>query len=452
MAKRPHTVFICQNCGYQTPKWMGRCPDCGKWDSLAETKLESTPADREKMPCPDPQTIDAIAIDHQIRIKTTIGEFDRILGGGIVSGSLILIGGEPGIGKSTLVLQVLDCLARSGLKVLYVTGEESAAQIKMRAQRLGISSPLLYVLPVTSIQDCLLKAEQLRPAVLAIDSIQTMYSEELASAPGTVGQVREVAAKLLGFGKSTATPVFLIGHVTKEGAIAGPKILEHLVDTVLYFEGESNHLYRVLRSVKNRYGSTNEVGVFEMRDSGLKEVGNPSLIFLQQRPEGASGSVVIPCLEGSRPLLLEVQALVGTSPFGVPRRTCIGVDPNRVALLVAILGKRLGLELGDQDIFVNVTGGLRLEEPASDLALVAALLSSFLNRPVDMKTIIFGEVGLAGEVRGVNQPLLRLREAARLGFTRCITSRNTIPDIQAPPGIWLAGVGSVQDLYETLFA
>jgi len=430
---------------------MGRCPDCGQWDSLTETSVEKRSAGKRNTPCPEPQAIDQIYIDREIRITTTIGEFDRILGGGIVSGSLILIGGEPGIGKSTLVLQILDRLAQSGFKALYVTGEESMAQIKMRASRLGISSPSLYVLTVTSIEDCLKKAEELGPAVLAIDSIQTMYTEGLPSAPGTVGQVREVAAKLMSYGKTTNTPVFLIGHVTKEGAIAGPKVLEHLVDTVLYFEGESNHVYRVLRSVKNRYGSTNEIGVFEMRDTGLKEVGNPSHIFLEQRPEGASGSVVIPCLEGTRPLLLEVQALVGATPFGVPRRTCIGVDPNRISLLVAILGKRLGLELGDQDIFVNVTGGLRLEEPASDLGVVAALLSSFLDQPVDMKTAIFGEVGLAGEVRGVNQPSLRLKEAARLGFTRCIVSSNSTGDLRVPSGLRILEVASIQDLYETLF-
>ena len=431
---------------------MGRCPDCGQWDSIVETSKEPKRTAVNFRSSAVPQAIDQISINPEIRICTGIGEFDRILGGGVVSGSVILIGGEPGIGKSTLVLQVLDRLAMTGITALYVTGEESIVQIKMRASRLAVSSQDLYVLAVTSLEECLEKASELKPSIVAVDSIQTMYSEEFSSAPGTVGQVREVAAKLINFSKSTNIPVFLIGHVTKEGAIAGPKILEHLVDTVLYFEGDSNHIYRILRSVKNRYGSTNEIGVFEMRDTGLMEVGNPSHLFLQQRPVGASGSVVIPCLEGTRPLLLEVQALVGPSPFGVPRRTCMGVDPNRISLLVAILGKRLGLELGDQDIFVNVTGGLKLEEPASDLGLVAALISSFLNRPVDMDTVIFGEVGLAGEVRGVSQSALRLKESARLGFNKCILSKNSIGEAQLPQGIKITEVGSIQKLYEILFS
>ena len=431
---------------------MGRCPDCGQWDSLVETSKEPKRTAINFRSSAAPQAIDQISINPEIRICTGIGEFDRILGGGVVSGSVILIGGEPGIGKSTLVLQVLDRLAMTGITALYVTGEESIVQIKMRASRLAVSSQDLYVLAVTSLEECLEKASELKPSIVAVDSIQTMYSEEFSSAPGTVGQVREVAAKLINFSKSTNIPVFLIGHVTKEGAIAGPKILEHLVDTVLYFEGDSNHICRILRSVKNRYGSTNEIGVFEMRDTGLMEVGNPSHLFLQQRPVGASGSVVIPCLEGTRPLLLEVQALVGPSPFGVPRRTCMGVDPNRISLLVAILGKRLGLELGDQDIFVNVTGGLKLEEPASDLGLVAALISSFLNRPVDMDTVIFGEVGLAGEVRGVSQSALRLKESARLGFNKCILSKNSIGEAQLPQGIKITEVGSIQKLYEILFS
>ena len=451
MARKVHTIFVCQSCGYQAPKWMGRCPDCGQWDSLVETSQEPRRATGKRISCPSPMPIDQVSIHSEIRIRTGIGEFDRILGGGIVSGSLVLIGGEPGIGKSTLVLQVLDRLAQKGLTALYVTGEESMEQIKMRASRLGVGSSELYVLAVTSLEDCLDMTSQVNPGVVAIDSIQTMYTEELSSAPGTVGQLREVSTKLMSFAKSNNTPVFLVGHVTKEGAIAGPKLLEHLVDTVLYFEGDSNHTYRVLRSVKNRYGSTNEIGVFEMRDTGLTEVGNPSHLFLQQRPTNASGSVVIPCLEGTRPLLLEVQALVGSSPFSVPRRTCMGVDPNRVSLLVAILGKRLGLELGDQDIFVNVTGGLRLEEPASDLGLVSALLSSFLNRPVDMDTVIFGEVGLAGEVRGASRPEMRLKESVRLGFKTCIVSKDTVDAEALPQGLKIIEVSSIQELYEILF-
>ncbi|RLB20731.1 MAG: DNA repair protein RadA [Deltaproteobacteria bacterium] len=451
MGKKPQSIYICQGCGYQAPKWMGRCPDCGQWNSLVETVMHPSKGHRENISCAGPQAINQIIIHPEIRIQTGIAEFDRILGGGVVSGSLVLIGGEPGIGKSTLVLQVLNQLAERRLKALYITGEESLQQIKMRASRLQISSDHLYVLTATCIEDCFRKIEELKPDIMAVDSIQTMYTEDLSSTPGTVGQIREVSAKLMAFGKTSQTPIFLIGHVTKEGAIAGPKVLEHLVDTVLYFEGDSNHIYRILRSVKNRYGSTNEIGVFEMRDKGLEEVGNPSRLFLQERPEGASGSVVIPCLEGTRPLLLEVQALVGASSFGVPRRTCIGIDPHRVSLLVAILGKRLGLELGDQDIFVNVTGGLRLEEPASDLGIVSALLSSFLNRPVDMDMVIFGEVGLAGEVRGVSQPELRIKEAARLGFTKCIVSKNSLAKSPSAFDMEILEVGSVQELYENLF-
>jgi DNA repair protein RadA/Sms len=380
-----------------------------------------------------------------------MGEFDRTLGGGVVPGSLVLIGGDPGIGKSTLLLQVVARLSREGLKVLYLSGEESPQQIKLRAERLAIQSDNLYVLAGTCIENVFEKTEVVKPRLLVIDSIQTIYTDASPSAPGSVGQVRETTSRLLNWAKKTGVPTFLIGHVTKDGAIAGPKVLEHLVDTVLYFEGDSSHAFRILRAVKNRYGSTNEIGVFEMKDTGLYEVGNPSRLFLEERPEGASGSVVIPCLEGTRPLLVEIQALVGPSPLGMPRRTAIGVDHNRISLLVAVLGKRIGIEMGDQDIFVNVAGGLRVDEPAADLAIVSAMISSFLDRPVDKNMIVFGEVGLTGEIRGVSQAELRIKEANKLGFSRCILSRSNLEGCSLTSGMELVGVDSVRSLMDVLF-
>ena len=451
MAKVPKLIYVCQSCGYQTPKWLGRCPDCGQWNSLVEELSESTIQKAVAFSMDDPQSIDAISLDPQLRLKTHMAEFDRALGGGIVPGSLVLVGGDPGIGKSTLVLQVAGHLSREGLRTLYLSGEESPQQIKLRAERLSIHSETLYVLTGTCLEELFQKLETLAPNLLVVDSIQTVYTEALPSAPGSVGQVREVSSRLLNWAKKTGIPTFLIGHVTKEGAIAGPKVLEHLVDTVLYFEGDRSHAFRILRAVKNRYGSTNEIGVFEMKDTGLQEVGNPSRIFLEERPEGASGSVVIPCLEGTRPLLVEVQALVGPSPLGMPRRTAIGVDHNRISLLVAVLGKRIGLEMGDQDIFVNVAGGLRVDEPAADLAIVTAMISSFLDRPVDQGLVIFGEVGLAGEVRGVSQPEMRIKEAKKLGFSRCLLSKSNMEGCPAIEGIELVGVESVKGLVEVVF-
>jgi DNA repair protein RadA/Sms len=399
----------------------------------------------------DPQTLDAICLDPEMRLKSGIAEFDRTLGGGLVPGSLVLIGGDPGIGKSTLLLQAVASLSGRGLKALYLSGEESPQQLKLRAERLAIHSEGLYVLAGTCIENLFEKIGALKPALLVIDSIQTVYTDALPSAPGSVGQVREVASRLLNWSKNTGIPTFLIGHVTKDGAIAGPKVLEHLVDTVLYFEGDSSHAFRILRAVKNRFGSTNEIGVFEMKDTGLHEVGNPSRIFLEERPEGASGSVVIPCLEGTRPLLVEIQALVGPSPFGMPRRTAVGVDHNRISLLVAVLGKRVGMEMGDQDIFVNVAGGLKVDEPAADLGIVSAMISSFLDRPVDNKVIVFGEVGLAGEVRGVSQAELRIKEAKKLGFSRCILSRSNLEGCNHVKGMDLVGIESVTSLMDVLF-
>ncbi|MFC1535299.1 DNA repair protein RadA, partial [Thermodesulfobacteriota bacterium] len=382
---------------------------------------------------------------------TGIIEFDRAIGGGLVPGSLLLLGGDPGIGKSTLILQVAGRFSDQGLKSLYLSGEESPQQIKLRAGRLSIHSENLFIVTGTCIEDLFERIEGLNPDLLVVDSIQTVYTNALPSAPGSVGQLREVSARFLRWAKETNTPTFLIGHVTKDGAIAGPKVLEHLVDTVLYFEGDSSHVFRIVRAVKNRYGSTNEIGVFEMKETGLTEVGNPSRIFLEERPKGSSGSIVIPCLEGTRPVLVEIQALVGPSPLGMPRRTAIGVDHNRISLLVAVLGKRVGIEMGDQDIFVNVAGGLKVDEPAADLGIVTAMISSFLDKPVDADMVIFGEIGLVGEVRGVSRPELRIKEAKKLGFTRCLLSKSNMEISEPISGMELVGVETLKELMEQIF-
>jgi len=450
MAKRPKSIYVCQSCGYQTLKWMGRCPDCSQWNSMVE-EAAKPPMRKGGSSMDRPKAIDAVSLAPEMRLMTDISEFDRTLGGGVVPGSLVLIGGDPGIGKSTLILQALEGLANTGYRALYLSGEESSQQIKLRAQRLSVHSDNLYVITGTCIDDLFERLEQLKPHVVAVDSIQAMYTDNIASAPGSVGQVREVAARLMTFAKKSEIPIFLIGHVTKDGSIAGPKVLEHLVDTVLYFEGDRGHVFRILRSVKNRYGPTNEIGVFEMKDSGLSEVDNPSRIFLEERAQDVPGSVVIPCLEGTRPVLVEIQALVGPSPLGMPRRTAVGVDHNRISLLVAVLGKRIGLELGDQDIFVNVAGGLKVDEPAADLGIVSSMMSSFLDRTVDRDVVFFGEVGLAGEIRGVSQPELRIREAKKLGFSRCVLSRSNMEGLGRLGNMELQGVETVQELYDLLF-
>ncbi|MFC1868565.1 DNA repair protein RadA [Thermodesulfobacteriota bacterium] len=451
MTKQNKYIFVCQGCGYQTPKWMGRCPDCGQWSTFVEEIPESGSRSGPSSAMSQPQTIDSISIDPKHRLRTGIAEFDRALGGGIVPGSMLLLGGEPGIGKSTLILQVAGGFSDQGLKALYLSGEESPQQIKLRAERLSIHSDNLFIVTGTCIEDLFEKVKVLNPDLLVVDSIQTVYSNALPSAPGSVGQLREASARFLRWAKESGTPTFLIGHVTKDGAIAGPKLLEHLVDTVLYFEGDNSHVFRIIRAVKNRYGSTNEIGVFEMKETGLEAVGNPSRIFLEERPEGAAGSIVIPCIEGTRPILVEIQALVGPSPFGMPRRTAIGVDHNRISLLVAVLGKRIGMEMGGQDIFVNVAGGLKVDEPAADLAIVSAMISSFMDKPVAPDMVIFGEIGLAGEVRGVNQPVLRIKEAKKLGFTRCILSKRNMESCEPISDIELVGVDSVKGLMEVLF-
>jgi DNA repair protein RadA/Sms len=430
---------------------MGRCPECGQWDALVEETQDKNVREVKTSGVGQPQAISAMSLGAEFRFRTGITEFDRTLGGGLVPGSLVLIGGDPGIGKSTLILEVACGLSGNGLKALYLSGEESPQQIKMRAERLSIQSENLYVLTGACLEDLFDRVRALNPDFLVVDSVQTVYTNTLPSAPGSVGQVREVASRILTWSKETAKPTFLIGHVTKDGAIAGPRVLEHLVDTVLYFEGDHTHAFRILRAVKNRYGSTNEIGVFEMKDRGLEQVSNPSRIFLEERPLDASGSVVIPCLEGTRPVLVEIQALVGPSPLGMPRRTSVGVDHNRISLLVAVLGKRVNMEMGDQDIFVNVAGGFRVEEPSADLGIVSAMISSFLDRPVDRDTIVFGEVGLAGEVRGVSQPELRIKEAKKLGFERCLLPRSNLEGCRPISGMALISVGSLRELVEVLF-
>jgi len=451
------TVFGCQNCGYQSPKWLGKCPDCGSWNTFVEEQFSKSAeplAPSISIPGQDilPQSIFTVETSDEGRIRTEISEFDRILGGGLVTGSIVLIGGDPGIGKSTLLLQALDRLARKGISVLYVSGEESLRQIKMRADRLGIFSQTLYVLAENSLEKIIGDIQKLKPKVAVIDSIQAIFTSQFQSAPGSIGQVRECAGRLMLLCKSTGLSSFIIGHVTKEGAIAGPRVLEHMVDTVLYFEGDRGHPYRILRAVKNRFGSTNEIGVFEMKDAGLEEVANPSELFLAERPIDVAGSVVISSLEGSRPILVELQALVSSTSYGMPRRTAIGVDPNRVSLLVAVLEKKVGMNLAQQDIFVNVAGGVRVEEPAVDLGVVSAVASSFLDKPIPSKTMVIGEVGLAGEVRGIHQAEVRMKEAGKLGFKRCLLPRSNLSRIRSGfDGIDLIGVRSVEEALETLF-
>ncbi len=395
--------------------------------------------------------IDRIDIEHEERIFTGIREFDRVLGGGLVAGSLVLIGGDPGIGKSTLMLQALHGLAGQGRKVLYVSGEESIRQIRLRSRRLAAVSPNLLVVSEVEVDPVLAMVDSVAPEVLVIDSIQTMFSSELGSAPGSVSQVREATVRLMLKAKRTGIPTFLVGHVTKDGAIAGPKLLEHMVDTVLYFEGERNQVFRILRAVKNRFGSTNEIGVFEMKERGLEEVPNPSAVFLSERPEAAAGSVVTASMEGTRPILVELQALTSGMGYGTPRRTVLGLDPNRVALLTAVMEKKIGMHLMGHDIFMNVAGGVKVVEPAVDLAIVAAVASSFLDKPVDGGTLVVGEVGLAGEVRAVGQVEPRIYEAKKMGFTRCLIPHGNLKRLPRVEGIDTEGVRSVSEAVEALF-
>jgi len=449
------THFVCQSCGYQAPKWLGRCPGCQEWNTFVEERIiEEKPAERDLLGLEagaEPIPITEVAPEERGRLQIGIGEFDRVLGGGIVFGSLVLVGGDPGIGKSTLLLQVMNLLAAQGKKILYVSGEESVQQTKMRADRLGVSSANLFVVSETSLEKILQDIQALRPTVVVVDSIQTIYSSELPSTPGSISQVREASSRLLYLAKHLSIPIFLVGHVTKEGFIAGPKVLEHMVDTVLYIEGESQHAFRILRAAKNRFGSTNEIGVFEMKDSGLVEVLSPSEFFLSGRTQPASGSVVMPSMEGSRPILVELQALVIPTNFGMPRRTAEGIDANRVSLLVAVMEKRLGFHLGTQDIFVNVAGGMKVDEPGADLGIIASIASSFKNSLIDPELVIFGEVGLGGEVRGISHAEVRVKEATRLGFKRCLLPAQNRDKLKSTRGVELTGVRNVQEAINALF-
>ncbi|HPC74390.1 MAG TPA: DNA repair protein RadA [Syntrophales bacterium] len=451
--KKVKTSFFCQNCGHQSLKWAGKCPSCGQWNTFVEEEIRETgPGSRTELSFNEkPLPIDTIASDERERVKSGIDEVDRVLGGGIVRGSAVLVGGDPGIGKSTLLLQVMQHLAARGLKVLYVSGEESARQIKMRGERIGATSGNILILVEVDLENIIKYIRETKPAAVVVDSVQTVYSSLLSSAPGSVGQVREASERLILFAKKSGIPVFLIGHVTKDGSIAGPKVLEHMVDTVLYFEGDSGHSYRMIRGMKNRFGPTNEVGVFEMRDRGLVEVMNPSEYFLAERPEGSSGSVVVPSMEGTRPILVEIQSLVSPTNFGMPRRTAIGVDANRVSLLVAVLEKVCGLRLGSHDVFLNVAGGVRVTEPAVDLGIVSAMASSFLDRVIHPGTVVFGEVGLTGEVRGIHQMELRIREAERMGFSRCIHPKTQPRETGKSGKIRLVKIRNIRELVENLF-
>jgi len=443
------TIFTCQKCGCQSPKWLGKCPDCGSWNSMAEETLQKQSSGRPVGEQSRPVPICDVPAQTETRIETGIGELDRVLGGGIVPGSLVLIGGDPGIGKSTLLLQAMNNLSRSCGQVLYVSGEESASQTRLRGERLSVESRDLMILAENSLEAIIGHARTLAPKAVVIDSIQTVWTSTLESAPGSVSQVRESAGKLMVMAKGSNIPVFIVGHVTKDGAIAGPRVLEHMVDTVLYFEGDGSHPFRILRAVKNRFGSTNEIGVFEMKQDGLQGVANPSELFLSERPLGVSGSVVTASLEGSRPLLVELQALVTQTSFGVPRRTTIGVDHNRLALLVAVLEKKVGLHLSGQDIFLNAAGGVRLNEPAADLAMIMAVASSHLDRAIDPQTIIFGEVGLAGEVRAITQPEQRIAEAEKLGFKACIVPTGNLKRLKKSQ-IKLLGVSTVDEAMQMM--
>lgn len=454
--KKAKKLYVCQACGAQFPKWMGRCTECGEWDALTEEKpVVVSDNAKEKLAFGGktilPQSINEVTLNSENRIQSGIEEFDRVLGGGLVLGSLVLIGGDPGIGKSTLMLQALQGLAQKGHTVLYVSGEESVSQLRMRSERLGALSANLLVLSEVDIDGIIQMVENQQPDVMVVDSIQTMFNREISSAPGTVSQVREATVKLMLLAKKTNLPTLLVGHVTKEGAIAGPRMLEHMVDTVLYFEGDRDHLFRVLRAVKNRFGSTNEIGVFEMKGVGLTEVPNPSAMFLSERSAAVPGSIVTASMEGTRPILAEVQALVATSTFGTPRRTVLGTDTNRVALLAAVVEKKLGLSLVGQDIFVNIAGGLRLNEPAVDLAVAMAIVSSYLNKELPQRCIIVGEVGLTGEIRAVPQLEQRLYEAAKMGFDMCLVPNTGLKAIQPPKGVKLLGVKNIEEATAILF-
>ncbi len=446
MAKGKKSVFFCQNCGHEENKWLGQCPMCKEWNSFVEEAVVVTKSSSVKqLKEAEVVTLNSVETNQEDRVHTHIEELDRVLGGGIVPGSLVLVGGDPGIGKSTLLLQVCQKLCEDKKSVLYISGEESLKQIKLRANRMGEFTEDLYLLCETNLDIIKSVIEKRRPQLVVIDSIQTMYNEEVSSAPGSVSQVRESTNVFMQLAKGLGITIFIVGHVTKEGTVAGPRVLEHMVDTVLYFEGDRHASYRILRGVKNRFGSTNEIGVFEMRQNGLVEVQNPSEYMLSGRPEESSGSVVACSMEGTRPILMEIQALVCNSNFGMPRRTAAGTDFNRVNLLMAVLEKRAGIHLANQDAYVNIAGGIRINEPAIDLGIVMAIVSSYKNRPVDPKTIVFGEVGLSGEVRAVNMPEQRVAEAKKLGFQTCIIPEVSMDMVRGIKGIEIIGVKTINE-------
>ncbi len=434
---------------------MGKCPDCGTWDSFVEERPAAVSQPGAGRSIAGSQTgpvpIDSIELESEMRLQTEIQEFDRVLGGGLVPGTLVLIGGDPGIGKSTLMLQALHGLAVQGHKVLYVSGEESIRQIRLRSKRLNTVSRNLLVVSEVEVEAIMSMIDTTKPTVIVIDSIQTMFNGDLTSAPGSVSQVRESTVRLMLMAKRSGIPTLLVGHVTKDGAIAGPKLLEHMVDTVLYFEGDSNHIFRILRAVKNRFGSTNEIGVFEMKDKGLDEVANPSAVFLSERPAGAAGSAVTASMEGTRPILVELQSLASATNFGTPRRTILGLDANRVALLTAVMEKKLGMHLMGYDIFMNVAGGVKVGEPAVDMAIVAAVASSFLDKPIADGTVVLGEVGLTGEVRAIGQVDTRLSESRKMGFTRCLVPASNLKRLPGNQGIEILGIKTVSEVVEICF-
>lgn len=451
MAKGKNNVFFCQECGYESSKWVGQCPACKAWNTMVEEIVDKkSSVTHRQITEVQVAKLNDVQSSSEKRMDTHIEELNRVLGGGIVPGSLVLVGGDPGIGKSTLLLQTCKSLSDQKIAVLYISGEESLQQIKMRADRIGIFSDEMTLLCETNLDLIQGVIEERKPQVVVIDSIQTMFRENVNSAPGSVSQVREVTSVLMRLAKEQGIAIFVVGHVTKEGTVAGPRVLEHMVDTVLYFEGDRYASYRILRAVKNRFGSTNEIGVFEMCQSGLREVPNPSEYMLDGKPKNASGSIVVCTMEGTRPLLVEIQALVCHSAFGMPRRTAAGVDYNRVNLLMAVLEKNVGVRLADQDAYINIAGGMKVSEPATDLGLVLAIISSFRNRPIAEDMICFGEVGLSGEVRSVNMVEQRIAEAHKLGFKQCILPKVCMKNIQKPDGMLLKGVENVREALEIL--
>ncbi|MEK4563199.1 DNA repair protein RadA [Alkalihalobacillus sp. FSL R5-0424] len=454
MAKKK-TKFVCQDCGYESAKWMGKCPGCQEWNTMVEemeavTKQSSRSYVTSSTTTTKPQPLSQVVGDREPRIDTTIQELNRVLGGGIVPGSLVLVGGDPGIGKSTLLLQLSAKLAEKKEKVLYISGEESVKQTKLRADRLGMIAPELFVLAETDLQFIQHAIEEVEPSLVIIDSIQTVYQDDITSAPGSVAQVRECTAAFMKIAKTKGIAIFIVGHVTKQGSIAGPKLLEHMVDSVLYFEGERHHTYRILRAVKNRFGSTNEMGIFEMKEAGLEEVLNPSEIFLEERSQGAAGSVVVASMEGTRPVLVELQALISPAGYGNPRRMATGIDHNRVSLLMAVLEKRVGLLLQTQDAYLKVAGGVKLDEPAIDLAIALSIASSFKDQPTQSMDAAIGEVGLTGEIRRVSRIDQRVNEAAKLGFKRVIIPEKNLGGWTVPPGIEVVGVPTLERAIEVV--